>query len=197
MSATPRTVTRAQIEGLIKYKGFYRPVDAMTDAEIPESVKLITCCVLVLDNGFTIHGKSACVDPASYNKEVGEHWALEDAISQVWPLLAYQLKEEMYQDAPPKEEEMNFGEALLRIRGGGRCTRAGWNGKGMFVYLVPAASYPVQTGAAKAHFGEKAMVPYNAYMALVGANGTVSTWVPSVSDCLAKDWMMVPHTQSV
>ena len=52
------------------------------------------------------------MDPASYNKEVGEHWALEDAISQVWPLLAYQLKEEMYQDAPPKEEEMNFRELV-------------------------------------------------------------------------------------
>lgn len=71
---------------------------------------------------------------------------------------------------------------------GMRASRAGWNGKGMFVYLVPPASYPVQTGAAKAHFGEGAMVPYNAYMAIKNVDGTLSTWVPSVNDCLASDW---------
>ena len=53
----------------------------------------------------------------------------------------------------------------------------------MFVYFVPPASYPVQTGAAKAHFGEGAMVPYNAYMAIKNVDGAaVSTWVPSVND---------------
>ena len=61
----------------------------------------------------------------------------------------------------------------------------------MFVYHVPAASYPVQTGAAKAHFGEGSMVPYNAYLALKGVNDTVSTWVPSVTDCLAEDWYVI------
>lgn len=82
----------------------------------------------------------------------------------------------------------DFGSALVSLKFGRRVTRAGWNAKGMFVYLVPAASYPAQTGAAKAHFGENAMVPYDAYMALKNAQGTVSTWVPSVSDCLATDW---------
>lgn len=83
---------------------------------------------------------------------------------------------------------MNFGAALDAIKAGMRIARAGWNGKGMFVYLVPPASYPVQTGAAKAHFGEGAMVPYNAYMAIKNVDNTVSTWVPSVNDCLATDW---------
>lgn len=102
---------------------------------------------------------------------------------------------------------MNFGEALEAIKAGQRIARTGWNGKGMFVYLVPPASYPVQTGAAKAHFGEGAMVPYNAYMAIKNVDGTVSTWVPSVNDCLATDWGVVgdaalasslpPHQQRV
>ena len=87
---------------------------------------------------------------------------------------------------------LSFGDALKALKAGQRVARAGWNGKGMFVYFVPPASYPVQTGAAKAHFGEGAMVPYNAYMAIKNVNETVSTWVPSVNDCLAEDWEILP-----
>lgn len=95
---------------------------------------------------------------------------------------------------------MNFGDALKELKAGKRVQRAGWNGKGMFAYLVPAASYPVQTGAAKAHFGEGAMVPYNPYLAIKNVDETVSTWVPSINDCLADDWCVVgctipPHQQ--
>ena len=86
---------------------------------------------------------------------------------------------------------MTFGAAIEALKAGKRVARAGWNGKGMFVYLVPASSYPAQTGAAKAHFGDGAMVPYNAYMAIKNVNETVSTWVPSVNDCLAEDWAIV------
>lgn len=86
---------------------------------------------------------------------------------------------------------LSFGEALVALEAGKRLQRAGWNGKGMFVYLVPANSYPAQTGAAKAHFGENAMVPYNPYFAIKNVDNTVSTWVPSVNDCLAKDWVIL------
>ena len=89
-------------------------------------------------------------------------------------------------------EGMDFGLAIAAMRQGLRVARAGWNGRGMFVYLVPAASYPAQTGAAKAHFGEDAMVPYNPYMAIKNVNDTVSTWVPSINDCLAEDWAVIP-----
>ncbi|MNX77180.1 hypothetical protein D3C86_1087070 [compost metagenome] len=87
--------------------------------------------------------------------------------------------------------DLDFGDALTHLRQGRRVARSGWNGKGMFVYHVPAASYPVQTGAAKEYFGEGAMVPYSAYFALKGVDGAVSTWVPSINDCLAEDWMVV------
>lgn len=87
--------------------------------------------------------------------------------------------------------KLNFGQALDAIKDGKCIARTGWNGKGMFVYLVPPANYPVQTGAAKEHFGEGAIVPYNAYMAIKNVDGTVSTWVPSVNDCLATDWGLV------
>ena len=83
----------------------------------------------------------------------------------------------------------DFALALRALKRGARVTRADWNGKGQFVYLVPAASYPVQTGAAAAHFGEGALVPYRAYLALKTAQGDVATWAPSCSDVLADDWL--------
>ena len=93
-------------------------------------------------------------------------------------------------------EGMSFGQALEAIKAGKRIARTGWNGKGMFVYLVPPASYAVQTGAATEYFGAGSMVPYNAYMAIKNVDGTVSTWVPSVNDCLATDWLIAVSAQN-
>lgn len=86
---------------------------------------------------------------------------------------------------------MTFGEVLEALKAGARAARVGWNGKGMFVYLVPPASYPVQTGAAKAHFGEGSLVPYRAYLALKTVDQDVATWAPSCSDVLAEDWELI------
>ncbi|MGL6045417.1 MAG: DUF2829 domain-containing protein [Vogesella sp.] len=86
---------------------------------------------------------------------------------------------------------MPFGLAIEAMKQGKRVARTGWNGQGMFAYLVPAASYPAQTGVAKQFFGEGALVPYCAYMALKTAQGDVATWAPSGSDALADDWMIL------
>ena len=86
---------------------------------------------------------------------------------------------------------MNFGDALALLKCGARIARIGWNGAGMFAYYVPAASYPAQTGAAKKFFGENALVPYRAYLALKTAQGDVATWAPSCSDVLAEDWVVL------
>lgn len=86
---------------------------------------------------------------------------------------------------------MDFGQALhvLKHTEGSKIARKGWNGKGMFVYYVPASSYPAFTKTAKDNFGD--MVQYNPYFAIKNVNGTVSTWVPSVNDCLSEDWEIV------
>jgi len=86
---------------------------------------------------------------------------------------------------------MNFGQAIEAAKEGKRIARTGWNGSGMFAYIVPANSYPAQTGAAKAHFGEGAMVPYRAYWALKTAQNDVATWAPSCSDTLSEDWYIL------
>lgn len=82
----------------------------------------------------------------------------------------------------------DFGWALNQLRLGFRVCRTGWNGKGMWLYLVPANSYPAQTKAARDEFGE--MVPYGAYIAMKTAQGNVVPWLASQTDVLAEDWMV-------
>lgn len=86
---------------------------------------------------------------------------------------------------------MNFGEALVHLKAGGRVMRPGWNSKNQYVYRVPPASYPAQTHSAKIEF-PNGMVPYAAYLAIKLPNGIVATWAPSCSDALAEDWRTIP-----
>ena len=86
---------------------------------------------------------------------------------------------------------MKFGEALEELKKGVKVARDGWNGKGMFVYLVPAGRFAAYTEVAKDIADEDGKVNYNSYFAIRTTNGTVSTWVPSVNDCLSEDWFIV------
>ncbi len=90
-----------------------------------------------------------------------------------------------------KHGKGTFGMAIEAAKQGFKVARVGWNGSGMFAYIVPANSYPAQTGVAKEHFGENAMVPYRAYWALKTAQDDVAAWSPSGSDSLAEDWIVV------
>jgi len=88
---------------------------------------------------------------------------------------------------------MSFGHAIEMLKLNRAVARAGWNEKGMFLYLVPAPEqgYPAQTGVAKAFFGEGALVPYGAYIAMKTATGEVVPWLASQTDVLADDWAVV------
>lgn len=61
----------------------------------PPSLSLLTFCVLVLRNGFTVTGESACASPENFNAEIGRKIARENAISKCWPLMGYALKERL------------------------------------------------------------------------------------------------------
>lgn len=83
---------------------------------------------------------------------------------------------------------MDFGPALALLKEGKRVCRGGWNGKGMWLYYVPANTYAAQTPAARARFGDS--VPYRAYVAMLTAQGDVVPWVASQTDILADDWQV-------
>lgn len=62
----------------------------------PTAIPHLTICVLLLENGFAVVGKSAPADPENFNGELGRKFAKEDAVRQMWPLEAYLLRENLW-----------------------------------------------------------------------------------------------------
>ena len=97
----PRTITPADIEGYVESEHYFNAHDAVTynaggpTVAAPEPLKLLTFCVIVLKNGFTVTGESACADPRKYNKEIGEKVARADALNKAWPLMGYVLRSQL------------------------------------------------------------------------------------------------------
>ena len=89
------------------------------------------------------------------------------------------------------DNNLNFGQAIEAAKAGRRVARSGWNGAGMYAYIVPAKQFPAVTEIARKEFGD--LVPYRAYWALKTAQNDVATWAPSGSDSLAEDWMILPE----
>ena len=87
--------------------------------------------------------------------------------------------------------EMNFGEAIIALKQGKKVARKGWNGRGMFLYLVSEGSYPVKMDAAKSIADENGNVKYGPYVALKAANDSVYPWNASQADMLSNDWEVV------
>ena len=50
---------------------------------------LLTFCVLVLRNGFTVTGESACASPENFDAEIGRKIARQNAVQKIWPLMGY------------------------------------------------------------------------------------------------------------
>lgn len=58
---------------------------------LPDST--VTICNIVLENGFSVRGESACVDPRNFDMEIGRQIAYRDAFSKLWQLEGYLLAE--------------------------------------------------------------------------------------------------------
>ena len=61
----------------------------------PRSLELLTFCVLVLKNGFTVTGESACASPENFDAEIGRKIARQNAEQKIWPLMGYHLKQQL------------------------------------------------------------------------------------------------------
>jgi hypothetical protein len=86
---------------------------------------------------------------------------------------------------------MNFSEALQFIREGRWLQRRGWNGKGMFVFLVPGSVFEVNRAPLLGVFPEHTRVQYQPHIDMLTADRTVVPWLASQSDLLADDWQLV------
>jgi hypothetical protein len=78
-----------------------------------EALSVLTICLLVMQNGFTIIGKSAPASPENFDAAYGRSLAYEDAIKQVWPLMGFSLRDRL--SAAPKVTVPDGG--LARVEG--------------------------------------------------------------------------------
>ena len=89
------------------------------------------------------------------------------------------------------EYEGDFGHALGWLKAGKRVRRAGWNGKGMFLFLVPGSTFQVSRPPLLGIYAEGTEIKYHAHIDMKTAQGDVVPWVASQTDLLAEDWETV------
>ena len=100
--------SREGVLGMLAADGV--PATAYEQANaVPQALGLLTFCVLVLRNGFTVTGESACASPENFDAELGRKIARQNAVQKIWPLMGYALRERLA--AAPKA-----GDWLSRLR---------------------------------------------------------------------------------
>ena len=100
---TAPRVTPADIEANIASEYYFTAADGYCWADgqnhersvYPTALGLLTFCVLVLRNGFTVTGESACASPENFDTEIGRKIARQNAVQKIWPLMGYALKEQL------------------------------------------------------------------------------------------------------
>ena len=86
---------------------------------------------------------------------------------------------------------MNFSQALEQIKAGSKLARQGWNGKDMFIYLVPGSKFLVNRAPLNVIYPEGTEITYHAHIDMKTAQGYCVPWLASQADLLADDWCVV------
>jgi hypothetical protein len=105
---TAPRITPAIIESAIVSEYFFTAADGLVGAKPSaqsdpshawEPLSLLTFCVLVLYNGFTVTGESACASPENFDPEIGRMIARQNAVQKIWALEGYALKGRLHEEA--------------------------------------------------------------------------------------------------
>lgn len=110
---TAPRVTPADIEANIAGEYFLTGNQASIGSPLPTQLPglaLLTICVLVLKNGFTVTGESACASPENFDAELGRKIARANAVAKIWPLMGYALKQRLSEPALSEH-----GQAVQRL----------------------------------------------------------------------------------
>ena len=103
---TAPRVTPDDVEAAIASEHYFTATEALVGQTrgpewqaTPKELDLLTICVLVLHNGFTVTGESACASPENFDAEVGRKIARQKAVEKVWPLLGFRLRDQLVSTA--------------------------------------------------------------------------------------------------
>ena len=84
-----------------------------------------------------------------------------------------------------------FGMAIEAVKHGKKIARQGWNGKGMFAFMVNGSKFQVSRAPLNEIYPEGTEVEYRPHIDLKAADGTIGVWNPNMMDVLAEDWQIV------
>lgn len=85
----------------------------------------------------------------------------------------------------------SFSSALSALKAGERVTRKGWNGKGMFIFLVRASTFQVNRPPLLGIYPEGTLINYQSHIDMRTADGSIVPWLASQRDLLASDWHLI------
>jgi len=86
------------------------------------------------------------------------------------------------------KKQMNFSQALVEVKKGSKVKRKGWNGKGMFIFLVIGSTFKVNRPPLLGIYPEGTEINYHAHIDMKTVDGMIVPWVASQTDVLADDW---------
>lgn len=107
---TAPRITPSDIEANIKSEHYFTAADGSAGRAYHETtenvfeyannqeLQLLTFCVLILKNGFTVTGESACASPENFDAEIGRKIARQNAVQKIWPLMGYNLRSQLAQE---------------------------------------------------------------------------------------------------
>lgn len=94
-------------------------------------------------------------------------------------------------------ETRDFGWALRQLKRGNRVARTGWNGAGMFLFLVAGSTFSVNRPPLLGIYPEGTEINYHAHIDMKTAQGYVVPWLASQVDMLAEDWVLIVEYDGV
>lgn len=95
-AVAPR-VALSDIEGAIAARHDFTAAKAVEALGAPhhDALNVLSICILVMSNGFTVIGKSAPASPQNFDAGFGRELAYKDCISQLWPLMGFALRDRL------------------------------------------------------------------------------------------------------
>lgn len=157
-----------------------------------------TTVTMQLENGFILMESSACVDPDSYDPELGKKLCYEHIENRLWELEGYALQKSLHEreaggaccckdDCQCEAATGDFGWAFDQMRAGKRVRRQNWNGKGQYVFLAQCSE--MHTDADISEFADGNGVEVCQMLVLRTAQRNLQPgWLASQSDMLSTDW---------
>ena len=95
-------------------------------------------------------------------------------------------------------ENQNFGQAIEALKQGKRVARQGWNGKGMFLFLLPAGTVPTKAihdpalrEVIETEVGGETFEALGSIQMFTADKKILTGWLASQTDILSEDWVIL------